>query len=330
MKIINPLILLIFSVYLASDENFEFVRKIEQSTFQINIYKTIDEKDSLLVNGSAVLINKKEDIYFFITNAHVVLEAACVVVSYVSECEDGESDEWPEDVNLYVTHPWLENEYLVYDYIYWEDVDFAVLAVEMLPYKSDDELYDEYLKEIKPIKFAPNYINLTDKVYAAGYPSVLGNNSEYKEIFITSGIINSFIITEKSLEETGQYNLVHDAVIKGGMSGGPLVNERGELVGINGLVEASFSSNNSDCYSWFCFFHSHSEINDFDIGKFSYAIDSDWLLWSVFSDPNRFLFEDPSMQGYLPKFSKKKYSKLYEFLKQDADYLEEDLDFYFN
>ena len=116
MKIIIPLILLIFSIYLTSDENFKFVENIEQSTFQINIYKTIQEKDSFIGNGSAVLINKKENIYFFITNAHVILKAACVIESYVSECEDGESDEWPEDVNLYATHPWLENEYLVYDY----------------------------------------------------------------------------------------------------------------------------------------------------------------------------------------------------------------------
>ena len=54
------------------------------------------------------------------------------------------------------------------------------------------------------------------------------------------------------------------------------------------------------------------------------------MLWSVFSDENRYLFEDPDMQGYLPKFDKEKYLGLYEFLLEDADYLKKDLDFYFN
>ena len=330
MKLISSLFLLIASIPLISKVNLDLVETIEQSTFQINIYDSLNEEDPLIGNGSAVLINKKENIYFFLTNAHVVLEVACLVDSYVSECEDGESDEWPDEIELYAVHPWLENEYLVYAYLYWEEVDFAVLAVEMLPYDSDHELYDKNLREIKPIKFSPNYPSLTEKVFAAGFPSVIGNNEYYKEVFITSGIINSIIKSEKSLEETTQYSLVHDAVVRPGMSGGPLINEEGELVGINGVIEPSDASSNIDCFYWFCFFHSHRKKIDLDVGKFSYAINSDWMLWSVFSDENRYLFEDPDMQGYLPKFDKEEYLGLYEFLLEDADYLKKDLDFYFN
>tara|TARA_Y100000816_G_C26107228_1_gene588779 strand:+ start:4523 stop:5515 length:993 start_codon:yes stop_codon:yes gene_type:complete len=329
MRIKFLISLLFLSNIIFSADEPDLVRIIEKSTFQINVVEKNDDDGRVIGNGSAVLINRKNNDYFFITNAHVVLKAACIV-DYSSACDDGESDEWPEDIDLYVTHPFLENEYLVLDYIYWEDVDFAVLKAEMFPYEADDELYDEYLSEISPIRFTSNYIDLMDTVYAAGYPNVLGNLTDYKEIFITSGIINSFIISEKSLSEVSQYDVVHDAVIKGGMSGGPLVNKRGELVGINGLIEGSYTINNSNSYmSWLSFFHSHDDTNDVDVGKFSYAISSFFLLWTAFSDPSRLLFEDPDMKAYLPRFNKVEDAELYDYLIMDAEDLKNDLDMFF-
>ena len=306
----------------------ELLDAIEKSTFQVNIHDSSGYEEQIIANGSAVLINKKIDTYFFFTNAHVVLKAACLVESYASECDDGESDEWPETVDLWVTHPYLDNEYYVEDYIYWENSDFAVLKVEMPQYKKGTDLYDKNLNKIKPIKFASNYIKKIDKVYAAGYPGVLGNSEDYKEIFITSGIINSFIYSEKDLEDAGQYNVVHDAVVQPGMSGGPLVNDRGELVGINGLIEGSYTVNSNDCYFWECLFHNH-DYDEVSVGKFSYAIDSDWLLWNAFSDTNRFLFEDSGMKGYLPVFNKREYQDTYNWLLEDAEYLKSDLDSFF-
>lgn len=323
-------IFLIFSTnILISKEEVDIFDVIERSTFQIIVFDSVRDEKKAITGGSAVFINKEDNNFFFITNAHVILKAACAVEYFLSACDDGESDEWPEEIEIYITHSELDNEYPLVDYIYWEDVDLAILKFEMYSYEADDELYDEFLKEIKPIVFSSKMLNAADTVYAAGYPSFLGNKEKYKEIFVTSGIVSGFI-DEESLKETSEYDLVHDAVVKRGMSGGPLINKEGELVGINGLTEGTYLDEVTHCYfSWFCLFHFHDEYKDLNIEKFSYAVSSDALVWLAFSDPTRLLFEDPNMAGYLPKFNKETDSDLYDWLLLGTEYLKNDLDVYF-
>jgi putative serine protease PepD len=93
--------------------------------------------------------------------------------------------------------------------------------------------------DLKPATFAqPGTIRIGDGVIAIGYALDLDGGPT-----VTSGIISALkrtIITENGLIQT-------DAAISSGNSGGPLVNFRGEVVGINTAVarsDANSAANN--------------------------------------------------------------------------------------
>ncbi len=68
-------------------------------------------------------------------------------------------------------------------------------------------------------------IETTEKVWAVGFPAETG------ELFLQEGEIET--ITDKPF--AGGYRLGFTASIKKGMSGGPLLNDRSEVIGINGI-----------------------------------------------------------------------------------------------
>ena len=73
----------------------------------------------------------------------------------------------------------------------------------------------------------------TDPVYALGFPDYqITNIPKYtpEEVYITNGVVSS--ITNSG--ETPIFQ--HDATVSNGNSGGPLVNENGEVIGINYIV----------------------------------------------------------------------------------------------
>jgi serine protease Do len=65
-------------------------------------------------------------------------------------------------------------------------------------------------------------VQVGDKVYAIGTPL-----SEVNQSTFTAGLVSG-------LREKGKY-IQHDAAINNGNSGGPLLNERGEVIGVNTL-----------------------------------------------------------------------------------------------
>jgi len=111
--------------------------------------------------------------------------------------------------------------------------DYAVLAVEPV-------------SSIIPLKF-----NLRakrgDRVGAWGYPGFViegdpqlgrlqeGDFSAAPEVVFTSGEISA-------IHQTDPPMIIHSAAISQGNSGGPLVNERGEVLGINTLIKVDKSS----------------------------------------------------------------------------------------
>jgi S1-C subfamily serine protease len=114
-----------------------------------------------------------------------------------------------------------------------DNVDFAKYDLALLQFRSEKTAY--------PAATIGNSASLKvgDEVFAAGYPHNLGKknlnnepNSATKpaELAIRPGRIA--IVLDKNLEEGYQIGYTND--LEKGMSGGPLLNNLGELVGING------------------------------------------------------------------------------------------------
>jgi putative serine protease PepD len=134
-----------------------------------------------------------------LTNAHVVEGATGVTVRFAGETE-------PRTATVLASDP---------------GNDLALLKIEAT--------------NLKPATFAqPGTIRIGDQVIAIGYALALDGGPS-----VTSGIISA--LKRTIITESGALNglIQTDTAISSGNSGGPLVNLRGEVVGINTAVARS-------------------------------------------------------------------------------------------
>ena len=213
-------------------DNFEAFQILKNSSVRINImqnYATDDQE--LYAGGSGIVINKYRDNYIILTNAHVLLWQYCLTDAEDENCVNYEYDE-----SLTIVIDTIDSTYeyrISYeDFIFWEDSDLAVIILDSTMYEDMDSF--------EPIEIGGT-IHPLQEVYSAGFPLVLGNNREYREIFYDSCVINSMIYDEAGLIELTNYSIVHDCRVAGGSSGGILATKDGKLIGINGMKgDASF------------------------------------------------------------------------------------------
>ena len=251
-----------------SSDKAEIAKILKQSTVYISIKKS-DTLEEFGI-GSGVVINRIKNKFYILTNSHVILFR-----------DDNGDIVQPEEMGYDIwVHPHESivsdnlGSFLITDYLYWDDEkgqDYAILMIDFDPwinegfdfvplevtddpnfYKSGKNINDVVVKKklstedipkMIPIKIGSSFeLNELDTVYAAGYPMIAGNLTDHsKHIFITSGEINSFITEEEDLKYLNNYSIVYRLGVKGGMSGGPVVNSSGELIAINGLTETAYS-----------------------------------------------------------------------------------------
>ena len=205
----------------------ELEQKAKQFTVRID--------SSSEANGSGTIIAKEGDTYTVLTAAHVLCERedatqSCGDFSYTILAPDG--NEYPVDKSS------IKME---------AGIDLAVVKF------NSSENYQ--------VATLANYNhNFVDLVFAAGYPK-LKNNSPWR---FSPGMIfdkeNGFLVAKesdfllpgigslgsKSIPSlTGGYELFYTSITYGGMSGGPVLDSLGRVIGIHGRAEGEEVSNSS-------------------------------------------------------------------------------------
>ncbi|NET00224.1 MAG: trypsin-like peptidase domain-containing protein [Sphaerospermopsis sp. SIO1G1] len=146
--------------------------------------------------GSGILLKQQDNIYTILTNAHVLA-----------------ADEPPYKI---VTPDGQEHQAEVLKKPEWEKYDLATLTF------SSQINYSVAVMGEKP--------NPGDEVLVVGFPVNQANNTA-KNLTFTTGNIS--LILDKALE--GGYQIGYTNQLDKGMSGGALLNNRGELIGVNGM-----------------------------------------------------------------------------------------------
>ena len=261
----------------------EISKILEESTIRVSIWNTDKSQETLDVyaGGSGVILNKIDDVYFILTNAHVALETHCLAsefdTSIKTGCRNQEYDYRTKSVRIDTTSSQFEYIIDASDFIYWDEWDVAILRIE-----SEEDL--------SPIRITTHAFPLMD-IYAGGFPIVLGNYEiDYRDIYMSSGNINSYARNDESFNQLDYYRIIHSAQITGGMSGGPLLNNDAELVGIKGLVgSAEILSDGSV---------------DLDNSRYAYAIDIKDIYILGIQDNEYQNNPDSDFYHYLPDLDK--------------------------
>ncbi|MCL2931149.1 MAG: trypsin-like peptidase domain-containing protein [Trichodesmium sp. MAG_R03] len=146
--------------------------------------------------GSGVIIARQKDIYTILTNQHVLSEDS--------------------DFQHRVKMPDEE----IYDAEVVKNISFGEDDIALLEVRSEK---DYYIADIAPKK---SPISPKDTVYTTGFPY------DREEVIANEGKI----IQQLSKSFEGGYEIGYTNDIQKGMSGGPVLNKRGELIAINGIL----------------------------------------------------------------------------------------------
>lgn len=145
----------------------------------------------------------------FVTNCHVVSDSEGKVYDFVYICIDG--------ARIYDESTLIKCRILYTD----SDIDVAVIQA------------DAPITGVTTLPLLPaETMQSGEHVYALGFPGIAdrvadSNNYTVEDITVTDGIISRYLTSD------GVKCMAHMATINHGNSGGPLINDYGQVIGIN-------------------------------------------------------------------------------------------------
>lgn len=182
--------------------------KTAQEIAQIAISRTVQINTPLLPGGSGVLIGKQGNTYVVLTANHVVKRPD---LPYTVRTNIGK--EYPVRVQQ------LQSAL--------NSPDLAIVTFESSDNYSMATVGDS------------DQAVIGSEIYVAGYPAGEGLSGKERDLEFTQGIV-----TSRPQNRPQGYNLRYNAVTRGGMSGGPVLDSNGRVIGIHGQgdIEGSFQS----------------------------------------------------------------------------------------
>ncbi len=148
-------------------------------------------------NGSGAIIERNGNTYYVLTNAHVFKQAG----SYMVITPDG--NRYPIDDSKVVKLPGMDLAVFFFN---------SPLAYDIASLGND------------------NFLSVGQPIYVSGWPRA-GTMMRQRLFISTKGKL-----TELDSELTRGYSLTYTNLVRVGMSGGPILNEQGQLIGIHGLA----------------------------------------------------------------------------------------------
>lgn len=153
-----------------------------------------------------------------------------------------------EYANTFVTncHVVADDDMKVYDQVYifidGADIYDRSTVIEAKVLYADPEVDLAIIQTEKPVSgvttlplLPAETMETGDGVYAMGFPSVADkvadfNNFTVEDITVTDGVLSRYLVSY------GVKSMAHTATVNHGNSGGPLINEKGQVIGINSFI----------------------------------------------------------------------------------------------
>lgn len=185
--------------------------------------KDVEGKKDILAPGSGVIIARRNSTYYVLTNTHVVP----IPAKYGIRTHDGEVHSvngrklpgQPDTEGLIYRFGNFDSNKKVYD-----GYDLAVLQFD-----SSKEYPVAVIGDSSTIK--PG-----ERIYVSGWPLPKDSSSEDRKRVQRNGELKQIL---KPSDPNGNYSLCYSAQTAPGMSGGPVFNSKGEVIGIHGAGKNS-------------------------------------------------------------------------------------------
>lgn len=207
------------------EEGKQAIYEARNGIFQVNL-AFVDEngENHVMQGGSGFLIGNEEGANYVITNYHIlnVSEELRNEVMTQFQVEENKRNSLNFRIQVVVKRDIVIEADIVTSS---EEMDFAVL-------KLSQPIFD---RQSMALNIEPDSIVETASVYTLGFPAEIQQAQDIS--YYTKedvSVINGMVSKKTSIN--GIQYIQHSAVVSAGNSGGPLVNEAGQVIGMNQVI----------------------------------------------------------------------------------------------